>query len=53
VRGRYRVRVRLEKLGGENPPIKVRLGARVGPKTFGLELSLDKPEQEHEVLLSL
>ena len=43
-RGKYRVRVRLEKLGGENPPISVTLGARVGPKTYALELELDKLE---------
>jgi hypothetical protein len=53
VRGVYRVRVRLEKLGGENPPIRVTLGARVGPKTYQIELELDRPEQEREVLLEL
>lgn len=52
-RGAYRVRVRLEKLGGDNPPIEVMLGARVGPKTYSLELSLEKPEDEREVLFEL
>jgi tRNA (guanosine-2'-O-)-methyltransferase len=53
LRGVYRVRVRLEKLGGENPPIKVRLGARVGPKTYAVELRLKKPEEERELLMRL
>jgi len=52
-RGAYRVRVRLEKLGGENPPIDVTLGARVGPKTYALELSLEKPDDEHEIIFEL
>jgi hypothetical protein len=53
LRGKYRVRVRLEKLGGENPPIEVTLGARVGPKTYTVELRLEKPEDEREVTLEL
>ena len=52
-RGKYRVRVRLEKLGGENPPIQVMLGARVGPKTYSLELELTKPEDERVVVIEL
>jgi tRNA (guanosine-2'-O-)-methyltransferase len=53
VRGKYKVRVRLEKLGGDNPPIDVTLGARVGPKTYSLELRLDKPEDERQVVFEL
>jgi tRNA (guanosine-2'-O-)-methyltransferase len=53
VRGVYRVRVRLEKLGGENPPIKVTVGARVGPKTYQVELALQRPEEEQEIVLEL
>jgi hypothetical protein len=52
-RGRYEVSVRLEKLGGETPPIKVTLGARVGPKTYALELELEKPEDERQLVLEL
>jgi hypothetical protein len=52
-RGEYRVRVRLEKLGGEEPPIRVTLGARVGPKTYAFELALTKPEEELEIVLEL
>lgn len=52
-RGKYRVRVRLEKLGGDNPPIQVMLGARVGPKTYSLELELTKPEDERVVVFEL
>jgi hypothetical protein len=53
VRGVYRVRVRLEKLGGESPPIRVTLGARVGPKTYSVEFELSRPEEERELSLEL
>ena len=53
IRGVYRVVVRLEKLGGENPPIDVVLGARIGPKTYQLELQLMQPEDEKTLLLEL
>ncbi len=52
-RGDYRIRVRLEALGGEHPPIRVTIGARVGPKTYALELLLEKPGEEREVVLTL
>jgi tRNA (guanosine-2'-O-)-methyltransferase len=50
-RGSYRIVVRLTKLGGANPPVRVRLGARVGPKSYGFELVLDKPDAERELRL--
>ena len=53
VRGEYRVRLRLESLGGESPPIKVVFGARVGPKTYSMEVVLDAPEAERELVLKL
>ena len=40
LRGSYGVRVVLESLGAENPPVVVRFGARVGPKTYRFELRL-------------
>jgi hypothetical protein len=52
-RGEYRVRIRLEKLGGAEPPIRVTLGARVGPKTYAFELELANPEEEREIVLEL
>jgi len=52
-RGEYRARIRLEKLGGAHPPIRVTLGARVGPKTYAAELELHRPGEEHELLLEL
>jgi hypothetical protein len=52
-RGEYRARVRLEALGGENPPIHVAFGARVGPKTYSASLSLDAPEAEQELIFRL
>ena len=53
LRGEYRVRVRLEALGGENPPIVVAFGARVGPKTYSVSVSLDAPEAEQQLIFRL
>ncbi len=53
LRGRYRVAVRLEKLGGENPPIRVTLGARVGPKTYQVEVVLERVEEEQVIVVEL
>ena len=53
LRGEYRVRIRLEALGGENPPIVVAFGARIGPKTYAQTLSLDAPEAERELVFRL
>jgi tRNA (guanosine-2'-O-)-methyltransferase len=39
-RGRYRVVLRLDKLNGVSPPIKVRLGARVGQRSYGMTVEL-------------
>lgn len=52
-RGTYRVRVVLEELGGETPPVRVRLGARVGPRSYSLELLLDGPDAAYEADFSL
>jgi len=53
LRGAYRVKIRLESLGGETPPILVRFGARLGQKTFSAEVSLDRPEAERDFVLKL
>ena len=39
-RGRYHVVVRLDKLNGAPPPVKVRLGVRVGQRSFGASVDL-------------
>ena len=52
-RGPYRVTIRLEDLGSESPPILVMLGARVGPKTYQVELELVRPEQEEVLVFEL
>jgi tRNA (guanosine-2'-O-)-methyltransferase len=39
-RGHYKVVVHLEKLNGATPPVRVRLGARVGPKSYGASFDL-------------
>lgn len=39
-RGRYRVVVQLAKLNGATAPVKVRLGARVGQRSFGMTVEL-------------
>ena len=51
--GEYRVRLRLEALGGEPPPIRVTLGARLGQMARSYELLLDAPETEREIRLTL
>jgi hypothetical protein len=48
-RGLYRVRVRLEKLAGAEPPIRVSVGARLGPKTYGAEVELTREDEEQEL----
>lgn len=53
LKGEYRVRLRLEALGGEPPPIVVTLGARLGQIVRSYELLLDAPETEREIRLSL
>jgi tRNA (guanosine-2'-O-)-methyltransferase len=39
-RGRYRVVVRLDKLDSATAPVTVRLGARVGQRSFGMTVQL-------------
>jgi hypothetical protein len=46
--GTYKIRIVLEDLGGENPPIRVRFGARVGPRTYGMEVRLDGPDAAYD-----
>jgi hypothetical protein len=53
--GRYRVQVRLDKLGEAEGPIKVRLGARVGQRSYTMNLELspgpDTEERSFEFTL--
>jgi tRNA (guanosine-2'-O-)-methyltransferase len=53
LKGEYRLRVRLESLGGESPPIRVTLGTRLGPVTHSYEVELETPESEREIRLKL
>jgi len=39
-RGKYRVVIRLDALNGAAPPVRVRLGARVGQRPFGMVVEL-------------
>lgn len=39
-RGKYKVTVRLDKLGGATAPVAVRLGVRIGQRTLGARLAL-------------
>lgn len=52
-RGTYRVRVVLENLGGQNPPVRVRFGARVGQRTYGMTLHLEQPQGGYETAFNL
>jgi hypothetical protein len=53
LKGEYRLRLRLESLGGESPPIRVTVGARLGAVSRSYELSLQTPEAEREIRLKL
>lgn len=45
-RGKYLVEVKLADLRGAESPVKVRVGARVGSRTFGADLALAPGGQE-------
>jgi hypothetical protein len=51
LKGEYRLRVRLESLGGEAPPIRVTLGTRLGAASRSYEVLLETPESEREIRL--
>jgi hypothetical protein len=53
LRGTYRVRLRLERLGSEEPPVQVRLGARVGPRSYAAAIGLKQPDDAAEILFEL
>lgn len=53
LKGEYRLRLRLESLGGETPPIRVTLGTRLGATSRSFELLLETPESEREIRLKL
>lgn len=42
LRGDYRVEVKLERASAEDLPVKVRLGVRIGPRTYAADLELPK-----------
>jgi len=52
-RGRYKVRIRLERLDGEDAPIHVTFGARVGPKVYSAEIDLTRPEDQKDLVFEL
>lgn len=53
LKGEYRLRLRLESLGGESPPIRVKLGARLGSLSRSYDVELETPESEREIRLEL
>jgi tRNA (guanosine-2'-O-)-methyltransferase len=46
LRGVYRATLKLEKTNGARLPIKVRVGARVGPKVYGFSVELGAQGEE-------
>lgn len=44
--GVYRASLRLEKINGARSPIKVRVGARIGPKIYGFSVELSTQGEE-------
>jgi len=51
VKGEYRLRLRLESLGGETPPIRVALGVRLGGASRSYDVELERAESEREIRL--
>lgn len=47
-RGTYKVRILLESLGGENPPVTVRFGARAGGRSYNFLVRLDRLQAAYE-----
>lgn len=47
-RGRYKVAVKLDKLGGASAPVKVRLGVRVGQKSYAMRFDLSPGDKSSE-----
>ncbi len=47
-RGRYRVVVRLEKLGTATPPVNVHLGVRIGQRSYAFHFDLSPGEKTAE-----
>lgn len=46
LKGLYKATVKLEKTNGARVPIKVRIGARVGPKVYGFSVELNAQGEE-------
>lgn len=47
-KGRYKVSVKLDKLGGASAPVRVRLGVRVGQRSYGMSFDLSPGEKTAE-----
>lgn len=47
-KGRYRVVVRLDRLGGASPPVRVRLGVRIGQRSYASSFDLSPGEKTRE-----
>lgn len=52
-RGTYRVRIVLESLGSESPPVRVRFGARVGGRSYGAVVRLERVASGYEAAFVL
>jgi hypothetical protein len=47
-RGRYRAVVKLDKLGGAPSPVHVRLGVRIGQRSYAMQFDLSPGDATHE-----
>ncbi len=52
-RGKFRVVVRLNRLGSTSPPLTVQLGARVGQRSYATVLELEAVEDERQLTFEL
>lgn len=53
IRGTYKVSIRLERLEDEDVPIRVTVGARVGPKAYAREVRLMRVEERADLVFEL
>ncbi len=51
-KGHYKVVVHLDKLNGATAPVRVRLGVRMGPRSYGRALALSPGSGTEDVELS-
>lgn len=52
-RGRYRIEIELSRADAEELPVRVRFGARIGPRTYAMDLELRQKGEKQVVAFTL